>query len=176
MPYNGFTIEELLEEFKKDMFQKFVDHDEKWGNNSAIRQSWDFDAAFVTEELRKEVSYHYSKWLYRGVFKKDLKEDDTLTNMANMCFLLWARIRAEREREEKMELVKILHDAMENKKRVVVEFMEDSARYACQGYVLKLTPSNMLIEEYEGEKKDTLSTFDLKYLVSARLVSTSKRH
>ena len=99
MPYNGFTIEELLEEFKKDMFQKFVDHDEKWGNNSAIRQSWDFDAAFGTEELRKEVNYHYSKWLYRGVFKKDLKEDDTLTNMANMCFLLWARIRAEREHE-----------------------------------------------------------------------------
>ena len=65
---------------------------------------------------------------------------------------------------------KILYDAMENQKRVVVEFMEDSTRYACQGYVLKLTPSNMLIEEYEGEKKDTLSTFDLKYLVSVRVV------
>ena len=32
MPYNGFTIEELLEKFKKDMYQKFVDHDDKWDN------------------------------------------------------------------------------------------------------------------------------------------------
>jgi hypothetical protein len=24
MPYNGFTIEELLEEFKKDMYQDFI--------------------------------------------------------------------------------------------------------------------------------------------------------
>ena len=96
------------------------------------------------------------------------REERMMSNVIDMM--------AEREMEEKMELVKILHDAMANQKRVVVEFMEDSIRYACQGYVLKLTPSNMLIEEYEGEKKDTLSTFDLKYLVSARLVSTSKRH
>ena len=99
MPYNGFTIEELLEEFRKDMFQNFVDHDEKWGNNSAVRQTWDFEAAFNTEELRKEVHYHYAKWLYRGVFKGDLLEEDTLINLANMIFLLRARIKAEKEHE-----------------------------------------------------------------------------
>ena len=102
MPYNGFTIEELLEEFKKDMYQKFVDHDEKWGNNSAIRQTWDFEDAFSSiEKLREEVSYHYAKWLYRGVFKQDLKEEDTLTNLANMVFLLWVRRKAERLHESK---------------------------------------------------------------------------
>ena len=65
---------------------------------------------------------------------------------------------------------KILHDAMENKKRVVVEFMEDSARYACQGYVLCLSDSCVVIEEYEGEKKDTLSVHDLRHLISTRVV------
>ena len=97
MPYNGFTIEELLEEFKKDMYQKFVDHDDKWDNNSAIRHTWNFEDVFFIEKLREEVSYHYAKWLYRGVVKCDLPEEDTLTNMANMCFLLRARIIAERE-------------------------------------------------------------------------------
>lgn len=96
MSYNGFTFEELLDEFRKDMFQKFKDHDEKWGNNSAIRQTWDFDSAYTTDELRKDVSYHYAKWLYRGVLKQDLLEEDTLRNLANMCFLLRARIIAEK--------------------------------------------------------------------------------
>ena len=67
---------------------------------------------------------------------------------------------------------KILYDAMENQQRVVVEFKQDSTRYACQGYVLNLTPISMLFEEYEGEKKDALSVHDLRCLISVRVVST----
>ena len=73
----------------------------------------------------------------------------------------------ENEPEKNM---KLLYDAMENQKRVVVEFMQDSTRYACQGYIKKLTPLRMLIEEYEGEKKDALSIYDLRCLVSVRVV------
>ena len=79
MPYNGFTIEELLEEFKKDMYQKFVDHDDKWDNNSAIRQTWDFEDVFFIEKLREEVSYHYAKCINNDIavyqdFIKQLRE------------------------------------------------------------------------------------------------------
>ena len=67
---------------------------------------------------------------------------------------------------------KILYDAMENQKRVVVEFMKDSTRYVYQGYILCMSDSCMVIEEYEGDKEDGIRIEFIRDLVSARLIST----
>ncbi|MHB8559553.1 MAG: hypothetical protein ACYDAP_00080 [Thermoplasmataceae archaeon] len=85
-------LEDYLEEFKKDMLQKFIDHDEKWKDYSVIREGFNF-SDMNENGLREEISYHYAKWLYRGVVKKDLPEKDTLTNLANMCLLLWIKLK-----------------------------------------------------------------------------------
>ena len=84
----------FLEEFKKDMLQKFKDHDEKWGENSVTKNDWEGEIPLNDEELRRELHYHYAKWLYRGVEKKTLPEEDTLTNLANIVFLLWLRVQS----------------------------------------------------------------------------------
>lgn len=82
----------FLDEFKDDMLQKFIDHDNKWGENSVTKNGWSGEIPLNEEELRKEIHYHYAKWIYRGEFKKTLPEEDTLTNLANMIFLLRLRI------------------------------------------------------------------------------------
>ena len=71
---------------------------------------------------------------------------------------------------EQQKNFKILYDAMENQRRVVVEFKEDATRYAFQGYVLSLSDSCMIIEEFEGDKEDGIRTEFLRDLVSVRLV------
>lgn len=65
---------------------------------------------------------------------------------------------------------KILYNAMENQQRVVVEFIEDSTRYAFQGYVLSLSDSCVVIEEYEGDKEDGIRIEFIRDLVSAKVV------
>ena len=92
--FNVF-FNDFLEEFKKDMLQKFIDHDDKWGERSVIRDNW--EGQLISEdELRQEIHYHYAKWIYRGVEKKTLCEEDALTNLANMIFLLWIKIRSKK--------------------------------------------------------------------------------
>lgn len=67
--------------------------------------------------------------------------------------------------------VKILYGAMENQQRIAVEFIKDSTRYAFQGYVLCLSDSCVVIQEYEGDKEDGIRIEFLRYLVSVRLIS-----
>ena len=71
---------------------------------------------------------------------------------------------------EQQKNFKILYDAMENQQRVVVEFIEDSTRYAYQGYILSLSDSCAVIEEYEGDKEDGIRIEFIRDLVSARVV------
>ena len=66
--------------------------------------------------------------------------------------------------------VKILYGAMENQQRIAVEFIKDSTRYAFQGYVLSLSNSFVIIEEYEGDKEDGIRIEFIRDLVSARVV------
>jgi alpha-L-fucosidase len=82
-----------LDEFNKDMIEKFKEHDNKYAENSVMNDNWDINILFDEDYLRKEIHYHYAKWIYRGIEKKTLKEDDTLTNLANMIFLLWIKIK-----------------------------------------------------------------------------------
>ena len=89
----------FLEDFKADMLQKFRDHDEKWGQDSVTQNDWNGIIPLNIDELRNEISYHYAKWLYRGVVKQTLPEEDTLTNLANVCFLLWLTIRQPHQQE-----------------------------------------------------------------------------
>lgn len=91
IPRNKKVLSIWLKEFEKDMLTKFADHDEKWQENSVIREGFDFRTIDI-EWLRKEINYHYAKWLYRGVVRQDLDERDTLTNLTNMAFLLWIRL------------------------------------------------------------------------------------
>ena len=88
------TLNEWLIEFNNDMIEKFQDHHEKYGNNSAINKDFDF-SQLDTEWLRKEITYHYAKWIYRGIVKKDLHETDTITNAVNMYFMLWIALKIE---------------------------------------------------------------------------------
>ena len=80
-------IKILLNEFQKDMLQKFVDHDNKWEEKSVTRNDWSGEVPLNEEQLRNEIHYHYAKWIYNGVIKKTMPEEDTLTNLANMIFL-----------------------------------------------------------------------------------------
>ena len=82
-----------LDEFNKDMIEKFKEHDNKYAENSVMNDNWDINILLDEDYLRKEIHYHYAKWIYRGIEKKTLKEDDTLTNLANMIFLLWIKIK-----------------------------------------------------------------------------------
>ena len=91
------NIKVLLDEFQKDMLQKFIDHDNKWGENSVMKNNWEGEIPLNEDELRKEITYHYAKWIYRGVEKRTLPEEDTLTNLANMIFMLWFTIRSKKE-------------------------------------------------------------------------------
>ena len=75
----------------------------------------------------------------------------------------------ENEPEKNM---KLLYGAMENQQRITVEFIKDSTRYAFQGYVLSLSNSFVVIEEYEGDKEDGIRIEFLRDLVSVRLIST----
>ena len=70
--------------------------------------------------------------------------------------------------------VKILYGAMENQQRVVVEFMKDSTRYVYQGYILCMSDSCMVIEEYEGDKEDGIRIEFLRDLVFARVVFSTQ--
>ena len=90
-------IEELVDEFRKDMLQKFADHDHKWGENSVTKDDWEGTIILNEDEIRKEIHYHYAKWLYRGIVKKTLPEEDTLTNLANVIFMLWLKIKKRKE-------------------------------------------------------------------------------
>ena len=86
-------IKILLNEFHKDMLQKFVDHDNKWEEKSVTRNDWSGEVPLNEEQLRNEIHYHYAKWIYNGVIKKTMPEEDTLTNLANMIFMLWLKIQ-----------------------------------------------------------------------------------
>jgi hypothetical protein len=99
------VIKMLLDEFKKDMLQKFIEHDNKWGENSVTNEKWAGDLALSADDLRKEIHYHYAKWLYRGVEKKTMLEEDTLVNLANMIFLLWHKIKTEDDAAPKQRLL-----------------------------------------------------------------------
>ena len=70
--------------------------------------------------------------------------------------------------------VKILYGAMENQQRVAVEFMKDSTRYVYQGYILCMSDSCMVIEEYEGDKEDGIRIEFLRDLVFARVVFSTQ--
>ena len=67
--------------------------------------------------------------------------------------------------------VKILYGAMENQQEVIAEFKEGSTRYACRGYVLSLSDYFVVIQEYEGDKEGVIMPYNLRYLVSVRLIS-----
>jgi hypothetical protein len=86
-------IKILLNEFQRDMLQKFVDHDNKWEEKSVARNDWSGEVPLNEEQLRNEIHYHYAKWIYNGVIKKTMPEEDTLTNLANMIFMLWLKIQ-----------------------------------------------------------------------------------
>ena len=87
------TLDGWLEEIKKEMIQKFQDHHDKWKEVSVMLPTFDFNTQLADEEyLREEVHYHYAKWLYRGRYKKDIPEKDTLINLINMCALLWIKL------------------------------------------------------------------------------------
>ena len=86
-------IKTSLEKFQQDMLQKFVDHDNKWQEKSVTRNDWNGEIPLNEQQLRDEIHYHYAKWIYNGVIKKTMPEEDTLTNLANMTFLLWLKLQ-----------------------------------------------------------------------------------
>jgi hypothetical protein len=96
-------INEWLIEFNNDMLKKFEEHHGKYGNNSVINQDYDFTELDINW-LREEITYHYAKWIYRGVVKKDLKESDTITNAVNMYFLAWIALKIEEQNNCKGEI------------------------------------------------------------------------
>ena len=75
----------------------------------------------------------------------------------------------ENEPEKNM---KILFGAMVNQQEVIAEFKEGSTRYACRGYVLSLSDYLVVIQEYEGDKEGVIMPYNLRDLVSVRLIST----
>ncbi len=86
-------LDEWLEEVKNEMKQKFIDHIDKWKENSVTLPNFNFNNQLADEQyFRQEINYHYAKWLYRGMYKKDLPEKDTLINLINMCSLLWIKL------------------------------------------------------------------------------------
>lgn len=94
----SMTIDDWLGKFRVDMRQKFDDHDNKWGDVSVTRPEFNFNTQLAdTEYLRQEITYHYAKLAYRSWFKTDLPEKDALTNLANMCLLLWIKLNIEGE-------------------------------------------------------------------------------
>ena len=93
-------IKVLLDGFQKDMLQKFVEHDAKWGEKSVTKNDWNGEIPLNEEQLRTEIHYHYAKWIYSGVIKKTMCEEDTLTNLANMVFLLWLKIQQKEFKQE----------------------------------------------------------------------------
>ena len=86
------TIYDWLIEFNKDMIKKFKEHNEKYKNDSVIIKDYDFTKLDINW-LRQEITYHYAKWIYRGVVKKDMSESDTITNAVNMYFLAWIALK-----------------------------------------------------------------------------------
>ena len=87
------VIGEWLDEIKQEMIQKFRDHDDKWKEVSVMLPTFDFNTQLADEDyLKEEVHYHYAKWLYKGRYKKDILEKDTLINLMNMCALLWIKL------------------------------------------------------------------------------------
>ena len=86
-------LDEWLEKIKNEMKQKFIAHNDKYKENSVTIPTFDFSNQLADEEyLRLEIHYHYAKWLYRGMYKKDIPEQDTLINLMNMCSLLWIKL------------------------------------------------------------------------------------
>ena len=145
------NIKILLEEFKNDMLQKFIDHDKKWGDGSIIRYEWEGEIPFDEEYLRKEIHYHYAKWLYRGVEKKTLPEEDTLTNLANTILLLWIKVRNKRE-----GIINIGTNgkikAVKKKIEVEVEFAKEDGEIQTLEGVVSYKKGDAIITGIKGEK------------------------
>ena len=113
-------LNEWLEEIKNEMKQKFTDHNDKYKENSVTIPTFDFNNQLADEEyLRLEIHYHYAKWLYRGMYKKDIPEQDTLINLINMCSLLWI----------KLSLKKTNCKSCENYKNIIEQYPLDKFLY-----------------------------------------------
>ena len=87
---------DYIERFVDDMILKFSEHREKYGERSVMNTTFDFNS-LDKDYLTKEIHYHYAKWLYLGKYKKSMKEEDTLTNLANTILLLWIKLKLENE-------------------------------------------------------------------------------
>jgi hypothetical protein len=87
---------DYIEKFVFDMTVKFEEHREKYGKQSVLYPNFDF-YSLDKDYLTKEIHYHYAKWLYLGKHKKSMKEEDTLTNLANTILLLWIKLKLENE-------------------------------------------------------------------------------
>ena len=87
---------DYIERFVDDMILKFSEHREKYGERSVMNTTFDFNS-LDKDYLTKEIHYHYAKWLYLGKHKKSMKEEDTLTNLANTILLLRIKLKLENE-------------------------------------------------------------------------------
>ena len=87
---------DYIERFVDDMILKFSEHREKYGERSVMNTTFDFNS-LDKDYLTKEIHYHYAKWLYLGKHKKSMKEEDTLTNLANTILLLWIKLKLKNE-------------------------------------------------------------------------------
>lgn len=88
-------MREWFDELEADMVKKFEDHNDKYQNDFSLDTPFEKMKATTSDILRNEAILHQAKWLYRGVYKKDLKETDTITNHINVLFLLWIRLKLE---------------------------------------------------------------------------------
>ena len=89
-------LRDFIEKFIDDMIVKFCEHNEKYRERSVLYSSFDFNS-LDKDYLTQEIHYHYAKWLYLGKYKKSMKEEDTLTNLANTILLLWIKLKLENE-------------------------------------------------------------------------------
>lgn len=86
-------IKFALDDFVGQMVNEFIRHNDKFAH--------DFDLYGVAEQLkdidpeylRRELTYHFAKWIYSSVDHHDRPEADTLINLVNVCFLLWFQVR-----------------------------------------------------------------------------------
>lgn len=88
------SLEKWLDEFKADMLKKFREHDDKWGDASVTKPYFDFESGLADEEyFRKDIIYHFAKWIYNSVEHDRILEADSLVNAVNMYFLLWVKLK-----------------------------------------------------------------------------------
>ena len=89
------TVNEWLDEFMSDMVEKFEAHNDhsEYQNDFSLNGSYDNLKHTDYDRLLYELDMHFSKYHYLGRHKKTVSEADALVNLANVCFLLYVRLK-----------------------------------------------------------------------------------